>query len=412
MRSGGAADRLRPVSSVDDELAEELNALERAGLRRRLRRWTGAHGPWIELDGVRLASFSSNNYLGLAGHEHLTRAAAATLTTDGLGAGASRLIAGNHETHEHLERALADFHRVEAALVFNSGFQANLGVIPALVGPGDLVLSDRLNHASLIDGCRLSRARVLIYDHADPAHVARLLDQHRPAARRALLVTESVFSMDGDRAPLTELAALAVRNRTWLMIDEAHAVGALGPVGRGIAAEQDVRPDVLVGTLGKAFGTFGAYVAGSQILRDFLLQRARSFVFSTALPPAITAASQAAVALVTSPEGDRRRTRLHARITELSEALDRLDLLAPGAGTTPIFPIHIGPEPAALEAARHLHDAGIHLQPIRPPTVPRGTSRLRLALMADHSTDQLAHLLDQLTVLRRASLIPPLPKTP
>ena len=400
------------MSSVDDELAAELEALERAGLRRHLRRWSGAHGPWVDLDGVRLASFSSNNYLGLAGHEHLARAATAALNSDGVGAGASRLIAGNHEAHEDLERALADFHGVEATLVFNSGFQANVGTIPALVGPGDLVLSDRLNHASLIDGCRLSRARVLVYDHADPAHAARLLDQHRPAARRALLVTESVFSMDGDRAPLAAFADLVARHRTWLMIDEAHAVAALGPGGRGIAAEQQVRPDILVGTLGKAFGTFGAYVSGSRTLRDFLLHRARSFVFSTALPPAIAAASRAAVDLVTGLEGDRRRGQLHARITELREALARLDLLSPGAGSTPIFPIHIGSEAAALDAARHLQAAAIHIQPIRPPTVPRGTSRLRLALMADHTPDQLAHLVDHLTRLRRANLIPPVPTQP
>jgi len=397
------------VSSLDEALADELRQLERAGLRRSLRRWVGPHGPWLELDGVRLASFSSNNYLGLAGHPALTRAAVSALERAGLGAGASRLIAGNHAEHEELERDLARFHASPAALAFNSGFQANVGIIPVLVGPDDLILSDRLNHASLIDGCRLARARVLVYDHASPGHANQLLAAHRHQARRCLLVTESVFSMDGDRAPLADLADLARRHDTWLMVDEAHATGALGPGGRGISADQGVTPDVLVGTLGKAFGSFGAYAAGSQPLRDLLLHRARSFVFTTALPPAVAAASRAALELAAGPEGARLRSDLQSRIDQFRDGLQSRNLLAPRAGTTPIFPILIGEETTTLEAARRLQAAAIHAQPIRPPTVPRGTSRLRFALMALHTPAQLDHVLTELTNLRQTNHLPPAP---
>jgi 8-amino-7-oxononanoate synthase len=400
------------VSSLDEALAEDLRRLDAAGLRRELRRWQGAQGPWIELDGVRLSSFSSNNYLGLAGHPVLTQAAIAVLEQAGLGAGASRLIAGNHAEHQTLEEDLARFHRVDAALVFNSGFQANVGVIPALVGREDLVLSDRLNHASLIDGCRLARAQVRVYDHADAGHARGLAAESRRSHRRCLIVSESVFSMDGDRAPLAELAAIAAEYDAWLMVDEAHAVGALGPGGRGLCAEGSIIPDILVGTLGKAFGSFGAYVAGSARLRAFLVHRARSFVFSTAQPPALAAASRASLGLLAGQEGTDLRSDLGARITQFRDGLARLGLLAPGAGAAPVFPIHVGDDAASLDISRRLQAAGIHAQAIRPPTVPRGTARLRFALMATHDPTQLDQALTELGRLIQAGHLPTLTTHP
>ena len=394
------------MPSLDEVIGQELDALEAAGLRRQLRRWTGPHGPWLELDGRRLASFSSNNYLGLAGDERLAARAAAALGESGLGAAASRLIAGNHAEHEQLELELAAYHGAEAALLFNAGFAANVGTIPALVGAGDLVLSDRLNHASLIDGCRLSRARVEVFDHADPEAARRLLAAHRRAARRALLVTDSVFSMDGDRAPLRELAAVCREHDAWLMVDEAHAVGVLGPGGRGLAAELGVSPEVMVGTLGKAFGAFGAYAVGSRRLRELLLHRARSFVFSTALPPALVAAGRAAVELVAGAEGAARREALAGHVSRFSRGLRELGLLPAGAGTSPILPVMVGAEEAALEVSGALLQAGVHAQAIRPPTVPRGTSRLRFALMASHSPEQIDQVLAVLAGLADRGALP------
>lgn len=385
--------------SLDEALGDELERLASLGQRRELRRWVGPHGPRIELGGRSMASFSSNNYLGLAGDPALSAAAGGALGEAGLGAAASRLIAGNHAEHEALEAELAAFHRTEAALLFNSGFQANLGIVPALVGRGDLILSDRLNHASLIDGCRLSRAAVEVYPHLDVAVLERILRARRPAARRALVVTESVFSMDGDRAPLAELAEVCGRNAAWLMVDEAHAVAALGPGGQGIAAELGVVPDVLVGTLGKGFGSFGAYVAGSQVLRQLLIHRARSFVFTTALPPAVAAASRASVALVAGPEGERRRGRLAGHIERFATALGEARLLAPGAGRSAIFPVILGDERRTMEAASRLAELGFHVQGIRPPTVPSGSSRLRISLMATHGEDQVDALARAVTSL-------------
>lgn len=387
--------------SLDEELGDELERLSAGGLRRELRRWAGPHGPHIELCGRRLASFSSNNYLGLAGHPVLSDAASRMLAETGFGAAASRLIAGNHAEHETLEVELARFHRTEAALLFNSGFQANIGVIPALVGRGDLVLSDQLNHASIIDGCRLSRAAVAVYPHLDVAVLERILMSRRPVARRALVVTESVFSMDGDRAPLAELAAVCERNGAWLMVDEAHAVAALGPGGQGIAAEVGVVPDILVGTLGKAFGSFGAYVAGRQSLRQLLIHRARSFVFSTALPPAVAAASRAVLALVAGPEGERRRAALAEHIDRFARTLQAAELLAPGAGRSAVFPIILGDERRTMEAAAQLAADGFHVQGIRPPTVPPGTSRLRVSLMATHAREDVDALAAALRSLQR-----------
>jgi 8-amino-7-oxononanoate synthase len=385
-----------------DHLAAQLAELDAGHLRRRLRQVCGAQGAVVELDGRRVVNFASNNYLGLANHPALGKAAALAATM-GTGSGASRLIVGNTAEHDALELETAAFHRAEAALVFNSGYQANLGVVTALAGPDDLIVSDELNHASLIDACRLSRARIAVYRHGDLAQASALLDG--PAARR-FLISESVFSMDGDVADVAGLADVARRQEAALILYEAHAVGALGPDGRGMAALAGVTPDVLVGTYGKAFGSFGAYVVGALHLREWLISRARSFIFTTGLPPAVVAASRAAVALARTAGGEELRKALVTRIERVAAALGGAGLLAPSAGTTPIFPVFIGPERETMSAAENLLDRGFYAQGIRPPTVPRGTSRLRVSVMAPHTDDQLNALVAALTDLRASSSSP------
>ena len=371
---------------MEQALRAELERLESAGLRRVLKRWQGAQGPWLELDGRRVLGFSSNNYLDLAGHPDLRAAAVAALAEDGVGAGSARLVCGNHAEHEALESELARWHRCEAVLLFNSGFQANTGILPALVGAEDVILSDELNHASLIDGCRLSRARVVIYRHGDPDDAREKLGAVRGSARRALLVTESLFSMDGDVAPVAELRRLADEQDAWLLVDEAHAIGCIGPEGQGACAAAGVQPDILVGTLGKAFGSFGAYAAGPAALRELLLHRARSFVFTTGLPPALIAASRAALRLVSGPEGTTRRAILSRHSARVAAAL--------GTGhTTHIQPFILGPEGRTMEVAAALLEQGLYVSAIRPPTVPRGTSRLRLSLMAGPADTEVERLL-------------------
>ncbi|HET6613750.1 MAG TPA: 8-amino-7-oxononanoate synthase [Kofleriaceae bacterium] len=389
------------LTFLDSELAD----LEATGLRRSLRRLSGPQGAHIIIDGREVVCFSSNDYLGLAGHPRLQEAARAALATTGTGAGASRLIAGNLELHEDLEAALARFHQRPASLLFNSGYHANVGTLAALAGPDDVIFSDALNHASIVDGCRLSRAAVRVYPHADVDALGVAMAEAR-SARRRLIVTDGVFSMDGDVAPLAELATLARAEGALLYVDEAHAVGVLGPGGRGAAAAAGCTADIHMGTLGKAMGSFGAYVAGSESLREYLLNRARTFVFTTALPPAVVAASREAVALCGDSDGAALRSTLLARIGQLTEALAELDLLAPGAGHSAVFPILVGDERQTMAVCARLLDAGLYAQGIRPPTVPRGTSRLRLALSAGHTADHILRLVTALADLADAELIP------
>jgi 8-amino-7-oxononanoate synthase len=387
-----------------DEWAQELAELEARGLRRWLRVSAGAPGRTVVLDGREVLDFSSNNYLGLADHPALARAAIRATERHGTSAGAARLVLGTQPLHVELEQALAAFHHRPAALLFSSGYHANIGVLHALARDGDVIFSDALNHASIIDGCRLSRARVVVYPHLDVAALADLLARH--PGRRRIVVTDAVFSMDGDRAPLAELAALCHRHDAVLMLDEAHATGALGPGGRGIAAEAGVLPDVHVGTLGKSFGSFGAYVAGERSLIELLANRARSFVFTTALPPGVVAATLAAVHLLQSGEGDARRARLATHIARFRQGLAELGLLRPGAGTTPIFPVIVGDERQTMACSQRLFERGIHAQGIRPPTVPPGTARLRFALMATHEPEDLDHALTELGALVQTGLLP------
>jgi 8-amino-7-oxononanoate synthase len=369
-----------------DWIDGELAALEAKGLRRSLEPFGSAQGPVVVVGGRRLVNLCSNDYLALAADPRLVEAAAAAARAEGAGAGASRLVAGDLPIHGRLEAALAALHGAEAALLFNSGYHANAGVPPALAGRDDAVFSDVLNHASLVDGALLSRAELVRYRHGDVDELDQLLGRTR--ARRKLVVTDAVFSMDGDAAPLAELAEACRRHGAMLYVDEAHAVGVLGETGAGLAEALQVkdRVDVEMGTLGKALGAFGAYVAGEARLRELLLTRARTFVFTTALPPAACGAALAALQVV---RGDpARRARLAALTARMRAGLAALGFDVSRV-VAPIFPVVLGSEARALAAARALRDRGFFVRAIRPPTVPRGTSRLRVSLTAGHDERQV-----------------------
>lgn len=389
--------------NLDDHLRPELAALDDRGLRRAMRPVDGPQGARVRVEGAWALNFSSNNYLGLADHPYLRASAVAALSAEGVGAGAARLIVGNLSSHRRLERALAAFHEVDAALLFGSGYQANLGVLGAVAGPEDIIYSDALNHASLIDGCRLSRATTHVFQHRDVGHLRQLLLDTR--GRRRFIITDSIFSMDGDLAPLSELRRLADEHQAFLLIDEAHATGVLGPAGRGLAAASGVRADIHIATLGKALGATGAYVAGSRILIDHLMHRARSFVFTTAGPPSMAAAAMAAIGLASGVEGDARRAQLRANITAFAHGLRERGLLAAAAGQSPIFPVMLPDEHRALKATARLLAQGVYAQAIRPPTVPTGTSRLRFSVMSTHSADDLAQALAAIDDLRAGGLL-------
>ena len=319
----------------------------------------------------------------MASDERLIAAATAALREHGVGAGAARLISGNSPEHEALERELAEFFGAERALTFSSGYAANVGTIAALVSRGDAIFADALNHASLIDGCRLSRAAVHVYPHADAAALAALLDRHRGGARRALIVTDGLFSMDGDLAPIGELVELARRFDAWTYVDDAHAVGILGDQGRGTATHVDVA----AGTLGKAFGAAGAFVHGSGTLVQYLLNRARSFVFSTAMLPAQAAAARAAVRIVRGePE---RRERLRANERAMRVALSGAGVDVDLSATGPIVPVPLGDETRTIRVGAALSRSGFLVGAVRPPTVPAGGARLRVTASAAHTREQI-----------------------
>ncbi|MBX5449087.1 MAG: 8-amino-7-oxononanoate synthase [Thermogemmatispora sp.] len=378
-----------------DFMRERLKALREAQLYRRLRPELGSGEPWLERDGRRLLNLSSNNYLGLATHPALKAAARQASERYGCGAGSSRLIAGSSDLHAELERRLARFKRSESALLFNSGYVANVGVITALVGPGDLILSDALNHASIIDGCRLSRATCTVYPHNDSAAVARLLAEARSSGRyrRILVVTDSVFSMDGDIAPLEELIALSHRYGALLLVDEAHATGCLGPGGRGLLATvaSDYEGIIAIGTLSKALGSFGAFVTGPVLLTDYLINVARPFIFTTALPPPVIAASLAALTVL--EEQPMLVERLQANAAYLRRGLQALgfDTLT---SSTHIVPVLVGEAGQALKMAERLQERGVLAVAIRPPTVPAGMARIRASVMAVHERSDLDFALE------------------
>ena len=370
------------------DLQERLAELESSGLRRRLRVVDGPQGAEVMLDGKPVLLLCSNNYLGLADHPHLRRAAADAALGLGTSSGASRLISGSMSIHGELEGKLAEFEGTESALLFGSGYLANTGAIAALARRGEVVFSDELNHASIIDGCRLAGAETFVYRHRDTDHLEWGL--RHAGGRGALIVTDGVFSMDGDIAPLEELSALAGRHGCRLMVDEAHATGCLGPGGRGSVAAAGLRGevDLMVGTLGKALGGYGAYVCGSRELTDFLINTARSFIFSTAPPPPAVAAASAALELLA--ESPKRVERLRSNAAVLREGL-RAEGLEPMGSDTQIVPLVIGEAGEAMALCERLLEEGIFAQAIRPPTVPPGTCRLRLTVMATHRVADLRH---------------------
>jgi 8-amino-7-oxononanoate synthase len=379
---------------ADDIAREELRALSSQGLQRQLEPLRAAQGVEIELrPGERLINFSSNDYLGLAGDSRVAQALAEGARKWGSGASASRLVVGDFEPHHGLEAAVAKLEGAEAALLFGSGYAANSGMFGAFVQQGDLIVSDELNHASIIDGCKLSRARIEVYPHSDVEAAAKLL---KLPARRRLLVTDAIFSMDGDRAPLRELARICAASEAMLAVDEAHSSGVAGPRGAGLCAELDVASDLRLTTLSKAFGVFGAAVSGTRAVRELLLNRARSLVFATGLPPALACAALEALRISSSPEGDERRASLRHNIRQFAAGLRKLGFEA--REESAIFPVILGTPERAVEAAARLRSSGILAKAIRPPTVAQGTSRLRFALSAKHTA---AHVDAALNALRQ-----------
>jgi 8-amino-7-oxononanoate synthase len=368
------------------DVAAALEELRERGLYRRLRLIEGPQGTRVLLSGREVLLLCSNDYLGLAADPRVREAAAEAALRWGAGSGASRLISGNMQPHRELETRLAAFKGYERALLFGSGYLANTGAIAALAGPGEVVFSDELNHASIIDGCRLARAETVVYRHNDVAHLESLLEA--ADGTPALIVTDGVFSMDGDVAPLPQLLELARRFGARLMVDEAHATGALGPGGRGAVAAAGLSGeiDVVMGTLGKALGSYGAYVCANAETVDYLVNRARPFIFSTAPPPPVVGAALAALGVL--EDEPERVDRLIANGRVLREALAAEGLIAT-ASTTQIVPIEIGEAEPTMALCERALERGVFAQGIRPPTVPEGSSRLRFTVMATHEPEEL-----------------------
>jgi 8-amino-7-oxononanoate synthase len=389
-----------PARAWDEDLAGRLAERDEAGLLRRLVPVDRAVEPVVERAGRRLVNLSSNNYLGLAGHPAIAEAMARAARR-GSGATASRLVAGTDPEVLELEERIAAFDGAEAALVFGSGYLANVGVLSALLGRGDAVFSDRLNHASIIDGVRLSRADVHRYEHADADHLEALLERADGAARK-LIVTESVFSMDGDVAPLEAIADLAERYGAALVVDEAHAGGVFGPAGQGYVHELGLAEsvDLTIGTFGKAFGVYGAYASGRRVWIDYLVNTCRPFIFTTGLPPAVTAGIGAALELVR--EAGSLRRDLLARAACFRTRLQELGFDTCGS-TTQIVPAVAGDNEAAVAFAEALQDRGVLGVAIRPPTVPEGTARVRFSLTAAHTDDHVEQALAAIEAVRKAS---------
>ena len=388
------------LQSLADQIASELLALKSSSRLRTCTTLAGTSRVNVILEDRELVSFSSNDYLGLACDPRLQAAASQAASTSGFGASASRLVSGTLPEHAALEKALASFLCLPSVLLFPTGYQANLGVLGALAAPSDLLVVDRAAHASLLDGCRLSGAKLAIYPHLDADRAERHLSRLGPSARRRFLITESLFSMDGDVAPLPQLASIAAAHDAALIVDEAHAIGCLGPSGRGLCAQFAVQPDVLIGTLGKSIGASGAFVAGTRDLCDYLLNRARTFIFTTGLPTPVAAAAQAALQILSSTEGDRLRHRLTLLANQLRAALRFPPLSVP----SPILPFTIGPNQATLDASLHLRSKGFFVQAIRPPAVREGTSRLRITLSSSHTEQQVSNLADAMASIPRSNV--------
>lgn len=385
--------------SVDAIATEVLNEIREGGTYRRMRRLDGAQAPRMKVDGRPVLLFAGSNYLDLAHHEEVTEAAARAARDQGCASGGSRLINGNLAEHESLEEELAEFFGREAALVFNTGYMANVGLIPALVGPGDLIISDALNHASIIDGARLSKAEVSVFPHGDLNALEEQLRAASRSGRRMLLALDGIYSMDGDLAPIVPAARLAEEYGAVLLLDDAHGTGALGERGRGSAEHcgvEDGQIPILMGTLGKAIGSFGAFVVGSHALRDLLINTARSFIFSCALPPPQVAAARAALKVLQREPWRRQRLQENANL--LRERLKGHGLSS-HPSTTHIVPVVIGENAITMEICEALLEAGFYAQGIRHPSVPKGTARLRITPMATHTESEITAVAEAIAKL-------------
>lgn len=377
-----------------------LDDLRARNLLRTMRTIAGAAGPVVSCEGREKILFSSNDYLGLASHPEIARQAIAAAASFGTGSGASRLISGSNLLHGKLEIQTALFKQTEACLVFNSGYQANTGIIPAIAPQESVIFSDELNHASLIDGMRLSRAKVRVYPHRDMYALRRALDEESNGHEIKWIITDTIFSMDGDVAPVGEIVALASAYGAYIMLDEAHATGVRGPAGRGIAHEAGVAEKITLqmGTFSKALGSFGAYAAGSRQIIDYLLNTSRGFIFSTSLPPAVIAASLAALEI--AGRGDSLRIQLKTNARILNEELSKQGWNVPPVESH-IIPVIIGDAGVALKISDRLFELGIWAHGIRPPTVPAGTSRIRLTPTAAHTESHIQKGIEAFGMVRR-----------
>ncbi|MEK7286835.1 MAG: 8-amino-7-oxononanoate synthase [Nitrospirota bacterium] len=382
------------MSSWESQFQEESERLQAQGLLRTLFAVDSEQDTTITISGKRLLSFCSNNYLGLANHPLLKQAAISAIEKFGVGAGASRLVSGNCSLYETLENEIATFKGVEKALVFNSGYTANVGILNALIGEDDWVYFDRLNHASLFDGVKMAGSRLRVYRHKDMDQLKKLLSE-RPSLHRAMIVTDGVFSMDGDIAALPDLVLLANQYDAIIYLDDAHATGVLGENGKGTRAHFDLQSDRIIemGTFSKALGGFGGFVAGSERLISYLMNKAKSLIYTTALPPSVIATAIAAIQLIQKEPS--RIMRLWDNTATLREAIIAMGYDTCGS-ETPIIPILIGEADVAMAFSKRLIACGIYVPAIRPPTVPKGKSRLRITLMATHTKEQIALLTSSL----------------
>jgi len=372
---------------MKDFLLNSLKQTDQKGLYRTLQSLETAQAPVVVVGGKRVIQFSSNNYLGLANHPALKKAAHEAIERYGVGTGASRLIAGNLELYEQLEKNLAQFKGTESAIVFPTGYQTNVGTISALMGEKDLIFSDALNHASIVDGCRLCGAKIIIYPHRDLDALEQLIDTASQMKNR-MIITDGVFSVDGTIAPLPGLVELAKRYECWLMVDEAHATGVLGNRGRGTAEHFGVerRIDIHMGTFSKALGSLGGYVAGSKNLIDFLINKSRSLIYTTGLPPAVLAVNHAALELVEN--GLDLRKALWERVVFFRNELNRLGFNT-FSSEAQIIPVIIGDPVKTMKVFHYLFSRGVLAYGVRPPTVPEGLSRIRIAVMATHEWEDI-----------------------
>ena len=384
--------KFRHNAAMNDFLEESLAELEQNGLKRQLRPVKGSQGRKINIDGKNVLNFCSNNYLGLADDPRLSAAAITAIQEEGFGSGASRLVCGNMSAHTELEKKIAAFKGAERCLLFSTGYMANVGIISSLFDREDMIFCDRLNHASIIDGILLSQAKWKRYPHNDMKALEEMLKTS--AGKKKVIITDTVFSMDGDIAPLDKIVALAEKYECWVMVDEAHGLGVLGKNGRGAAEHFDVEDkiDIQMGTLSKAAGSFGAYCCGSAKLIDYLINRARSFIYTTGMPPAIAAASMKAIEII--EQEPALRQRLWQNTEYLLQGLKKLgfDTLQT---QTPIIPVVVKESEIAVQFSQKLFERGIFVSAIRPPTVPQHTARLRVTVMATHEKPDLDLVLTQ-----------------